>query len=111
MPIVFADSVEAQNILDKYRKLTHTENSSSAVTVPSSSATDSNVTDTAAQFGHNEVNDQLNIHCEKFMFENAKRKLRYVLSNTEIQRLPCTNNTLQGFVSLSILIVPYQCFL
>lgn len=102
----FVDSAEAQNILDKYRKLTHAENSPNA-TNASSSAVDGNATDSVIRFGQDEVSDQLNIHCEKFMFENAKKKLRFVLSNTEIQQLPCTSKTLQGLVSVFV----YEKFL
>ena len=103
----FTDSVEAQNILDKYRKMTYVENNSNGASISSPSVVDGkgkgddndNVADSVVQCITDEVNDQLNIHCEKFMFENAKKKLRYVLSNTEIQRLPRTSNALHGLVS------------
>lgn len=45
---------------------------------------------------------ELNIHCETFMFENAKKKLRFVLSNAEIQQIPCTSNDLRSLVSVYI---------
>lgn len=45
-----------------------------------------------------DINDEVNIHCEAFMFENAKKKLRFVLSNAEIQQLPCASNNLHNLV-------------
>lgn len=45
-----------------------------------------------------DITDEVNIHSEAFMFENAKKKLRFVLSNTEIQQLPCAGNNLHNLV-------------
>lgn len=46
-----------------------------------------------------DINNEVNIHCEAFMFENAKKKLRFVLSNAEIQQqLPCSSSNLHNLV-------------
>lgn len=88
----------SEDILAKYRSK-HSGGASVSNTSVTSEAASTSEADSGVPYSQ-DINDQLNIHCEKFMFENAKKKLRIVLSNAEIQQLPCTSNTLHNLVSM-----------
>lgn len=83
------DASTSEDILAKYRT-----KQNAVILLENTPVNDANV-----QLEQDITSDEINIHCETFKFENAKKKLRYVLSNAEIQQLPCAKNVSRSLVS------------
>ncbi|XP_065209586.1 receptor-mediated endocytosis protein 6 homolog isoform X2 [Planococcus citri] len=96
--VFYTSTSTSDDILNKYRKQPNDPSTSASVDLPDGVSRNENgpSVDGVAVNVQNEDESELNIHCEKFKFENAKRKLRSVLSNAEIQQLPCANNDLRS---------------